>query len=118
MLSAIAPAADVRPESTAAPKCRQIIAAVAFIHGLSVADLSGPSRHRSIAWPRQQAMWLCRAKPGVSLTAIGRFLGDRDHTTVLHGVRQVERRIAAKDAATISKLAGAKELVSRGLDGQ
>lgn len=72
---------------------REIAEFVAGKHNLTVADLKGPSRERKFAHPRQEAMWLmCQAtntdgSKRFSRPQIGRFLGGRDHTTVMHGER-------------------------------
>ena len=49
----------------------------------------GSGRNRSIARPRQAAMWLAKQLTTRSLPDIGRRFGGRDHTTVLHAVRKV-----------------------------
>lgn len=84
---------------TIAPPHRRVTMAeitlrVAEKHGLTVEDLKGQSRIRPIAWPRQEAMYECRMATSNSTTAIGRFLGGRDHTTVMHGVRRHQDRLA------------------------
>ena len=58
--------------------------------GLKQADLISERRNRSIARPRQAAMWLCKQLTTRSLPDIGRRFGGRDHTTVLHAVRKIE----------------------------
>lgn len=64
---------------------------VADFYGLTMEDLCGEIRTRDIARPRQVAMFLMRELcPHLSLPAIGRLLGGRDHTTVLWGVRRIE----------------------------
>lgn len=60
--------------------------------GFAVQHFKGPSRHRELAWPRQDFM-LAAHREGYSMPEIGRFL-NRDHTTVLHGIRQAEAREA------------------------
>ena len=72
---------------------REIIAAVAARHGLTPADLTGPSRRRYIAWPRQEAMARLQVQLGWSTPRIGRALGDRHHTTVMHGIRAYTARL-------------------------
>lgn len=52
------------------------------------------SRERKYASPRHIVMFLCRRLTGMSLEAIGEKLGNRDHSTVLHGCNKVEERIA------------------------
>jgi chromosomal replication initiation ATPase DnaA len=60
-------------------------------HGVQLRDLRGPSRERWIAWPRQDFM-LRAYEAGYSYPRIARFLGNRDHTTIMHGVKAAERR--------------------------
>jgi chromosomal replication initiation ATPase DnaA len=90
------PAGTPRGPATAdaapAPSVRRIINATARLHGLAAADLTGPSRRRQMAWARGVAMYLARTLTGQSLQSIGRAFGDRDHTTVLHGIRVTEER--------------------------
>lgn len=73
---------------------REIASQVADRYGLALDELRGPSRARPVCWPRQEAMFLCYKTGRFSLPQIGRFFGDRDHTTVLHAIRAVEKRIA------------------------
>lgn len=62
--------------------------------GVTVADIQGDSRVRPIAWPRQAIMFeLYVSCPHLSTPMIGRMLGGRDHTTILHGVSQHAERI-------------------------
>lgn len=73
---------------------RMIAAEVAEAYRVSVDDLTSMSRKVPLVHIRQEAMWLMRQKTKASLPQIGAFLGGRDHTTVLHGIRQVEKRRA------------------------
>jgi chromosomal replication initiator protein len=57
---------------------------------LKQADLLCERRTRSLARPRQIAMWLCRKHTPRSFPDIGARFGGRDHTTVLHAVRKVD----------------------------
>lgn len=68
---------------------RAIIEDVARRSELTVAELRGPGRARRYSWPRFEAMYLMR-EADHSLAQIGKFLGGRDHTTVLHGCRRYE----------------------------
>ncbi|MGD1933036.1 MAG: helix-turn-helix domain-containing protein, partial [Candidatus Phaeomarinobacter sp.] len=60
-------------------------------YNLRLADMSSPRRSRSVARPRQVAMYLCKHLTTRSLPEIGRKFGGRDHTTVLHGVNKIEQ---------------------------
>lgn len=68
-----------------------ILADVASRHAIETRDLKGPSRERRYSWPRQEAMCLIRQHTRLSLPQIGDVLG-RDHTTILHGIREHCRR--------------------------
>ncbi|MBI1682359.1 helix-turn-helix domain-containing protein [Caulobacter hibisci] len=70
-----------------------VLEAVSGAYGVSVEELRGPKRQRRISLARQHAMWLMNGLPHLSLPMIGRFL-NRDHTTVLFGIRAHERRVA------------------------
>ncbi|MBX7248482.1 MAG: chromosomal replication initiator protein DnaA [Caulobacteraceae bacterium] len=76
--------------------------------GLKQADLLSERRTRSIARPRQVAMYLCKLHTTRSYPDIGRRFGGRDHTTVLHGVKKIEQLIGtdeqiARDVEALSR---------------
>ena len=79
---------------------RRVFRVVARHHELDVEDLVGPSRRRAVASARSLAMYLARVLTPKSLYAIGAACGGRDHTTVMHGVRVVERQLARDTAFT------------------
>lgn len=54
------------------------------------ADLMSKDRHKSVAFARQVAMYLCRQRLKSSFPELGRAFGNRDHTTVMSAVRRVE----------------------------
>ncbi len=76
------------------PTVRRVIGATARQHGLTAADLVGPSRCRQVSLARGMAMYLARRLTPKSLESIGAAFGGRDHTTVLHGIRVTEARRA------------------------
>lgn len=79
---------------------RDIVAEIAALYDVTVADLTGPSRRKRITHPRQHAMWEVRRRaPHLSLPQIGRLFGGRDHTTIIHGLRAHEARLAAQRGA-------------------
>ena len=63
---------------------------VAEHYNVRLSDMIGPKRVRTIARPRQIAMFLCKQMTTRSLPEIGRRFGGRDHTTIMHGIRKVE----------------------------
>lgn len=62
---------------------------VADFYGLKVEDLKAKKRTRSVAFPRQVAMYLTRELTDLSLPKIGDEFGGRDHTTVLHACDKI-----------------------------
>ena len=67
--------------------------AVGLHFGVGANALRGRSRSRSIARPRQIAMYLIREETGTSLPQIGAVLGGRDHTTILYGCERITELI-------------------------
>lgn len=63
---------------------------VAERYNVRVADLSSSNRQRSIARPRQLAMYLAKNLTTKSLVEIGRKFGKKDHTTVIHAIKKIE----------------------------
>lgn len=68
-----------------------VVDAVTTFYDVTLANLQSKKRQRSIALPRQICMYLARQHTRYSLEEIGGYFGGRDHTTVLHAVRTVER---------------------------
>ena len=59
-------------------------------YSIRLSDMIGPKRLRTIARPRQVAMYLAKQLTPRSLPEIGRRFGGPDHTTIIHGVRKIE----------------------------
>lgn len=78
-------------------KVQTIQIAVAKHYGVSRLDLLSSRRTHNIVRPRQVAMFLAKHLTFMSLPQIGRKFGNRDHTTVLHAVRKIERLRATDD---------------------
>lgn len=78
-------------------KVADIVRAVAAHYRVREADILSQRRTRSIVRPRQVAMFLARELTPRSLPEIGRLIGGRDHTTVLHGVSKIGSLIEAGD---------------------
>ena len=70
---------------------QQILDTVTKYYNVRLSDLQSKRRHKSIAFPRQVCMYLARRHTRYSLEEIGGYFGGRDHTTVLHAVRTVEK---------------------------
>ena len=60
--------------------------------GISLSDLLSKKKIRGFSYPRQIAMYLTRNLTGLSFKAIGEAFGNKDHSTVLYAVRQIEKK--------------------------
>lgn len=86
----------------------EIMKKVCEHYNLRMSDMVSARRTRSIARPRQMAMYLAKKLTPRSYPEIGRKFGGRDHTTVLHGVRKIEELISqdpqvAEDALLLER---------------
>ena len=63
---------------------------VADHHQLKTADLKSRNNSKSIAMPRQVAMYLCKTLTQASLPEIGKSFGGKHHSTVIHSIKKVE----------------------------
>lgn len=82
--------ADILRASDRKVTVEEIQRRVSEHYNIRLSDLLGPKRVRTIARPRQVAMYLAKQLTSRSLPEIGRRFGGRDHTTVMHGVRRIE----------------------------
>jgi len=79
---------------------------------IRLSDMHSARRARSVARPRQVAMYLAKQLTTRSLPEIGRKFGNRDHTTVMHAVRKVDE-LKERDTAFAEDV----ELLRRMLEG-
>ncbi len=59
--------------------------------GIRISDLLSKRRTKHLVTPRHIAMYLCRELTGLSFPEIGRYFGNKDHATVIHACKQIER---------------------------
>jgi chromosomal replication initiator protein len=71
---------------------------VAEYYRLKLAELKSKNNSKSVALPRQVAMYLCKTLTNASLPEIGKSFGGKHHSTVIHSLRKVED-LRKKDAA-------------------
>lgn len=72
---------------------REIIRQTCIKYNVSPKEMIGNRRSRYIAWPRQEAYYRCSKETCASLPEIGRVFGDRDHTTIAHGIKRHTARL-------------------------
>jgi chromosomal replication initiator protein len=72
---------------------QDILDSVTDFYDLKLSDLLSKRRHKSITVPRQVGMWLSRKHSRFSLEEIGGYFGGRDHTTVMHAIKSINKRM-------------------------
>ena len=76
----------------------QLIIEVVTEHfNISMDQMISRSRSSDIARPRQIAMYLCKTMTDSSLDVIGSFLGGRDHSTIIHGIKKISDEYEVSD---------------------
>ena len=95
------PGASISTPATESLEPRQVQEAVAARLGLSVEQILSPTRSAPVARARQLAMYLTRELTDLSLPAIAQAFNRRDHTTVMHAIRKVEK--GALEDASLSR---------------
>lgn len=81
---------------SASRSIRSILKECADKHGISYDEIVSNRRQRNLVIARQEAMWRCKAETTATYPQIAMAIGHRDHTTILHGVRQHEKRMSAQ----------------------
>ena len=66
---------------------------VCAYYGINVSDMDSSKRTKTLAHPRQIAMYLCRELTELSLPKIGENFGNRDHTTVIHAYEKISKEL-------------------------
>jgi chromosomal replication initiator protein len=89
-----------------------VLTAVTRYYGVKLEDLKGKARHKQIVVPRQIAMYLLYEDARLSTPEVGRLL-NRDHTTVLHGLKLVGTDIA-RDGPSRAAVRGVREVLAAG----
>lgn len=96
---------------TSNARISEVLSVVCAGERVTLADMRSKSRRRCLAIPRQYAMRLARELTGHSYPSLGKYFGDRDHTTILHGDRKI-KTLEACSPPTAEKLAGYRRQVA------
>jgi chromosomal replication initiator protein len=83
-----------RSEFAPAPSTRLIKCVVAEAFQIPVSNMESERRTNEVVFPRMIAMYLAKALRPDSYPKIGRAFGGRNHTTILHAVRKIERMMS------------------------
>ncbi len=88
----------ISPDSKREITPELIIDVVAEHFHVSPEDLKGSKRNSDIVFPRQVAMYLCCEMTNVGTKRIGSFMGNRDHSTIIHGQRKIASEIQTSES--------------------
>ena len=92
----------LKDKSDILPSSDVIIREVCKFYSIEDSTLRGQSRVKDTAVARQVAMYLIRSQTNLSLNDIGREFNNRDHTTVLHAIKRIEKQM--KDDADLTEI--------------
>lgn len=105
--------ASLEPSGPPQVTIRRILNIVAAAYGVSVIDLTSERRDQKIVGPRHVAFYLARTMTTFSLPRIGHKIGDRDHSTILHGADKITR-LMETDEDLRNKVAELRRIIEEG----
>lgn len=88
---------DDEPYTPPALRVADVVRATCIHFGYSQMEMTSGRRNRALVSARQVGMYVARTMTPKSHAQIGRYFGGRDHSTIIHGVRTVQEKIAAGD---------------------
>ena len=88
----------ISPDNGLAVTPEKIIETVSEHFNIPVSELKGKKRNAEIVLPRQIVMYLCRTLTDTPLKSIGLLLGGKDHASVNHGVKKIQKEILTDEA--------------------
>lgn len=89
----------------------RILRDAATIFGVTIGQMKGETRHQRVARARFAVCWLAHAMLGYSSPRVGRSLGGRDHTSVLHACKQaITLRVSDPDFRDLTEQLRARVL--------
>lgn len=87
----------ISPDSKKEVTPELIIQVVADHFGITPLDISSQKRTKEVVFPRQIVMYLCQSMTDASLQVIGKYLGGRDHTTIIHGREKIAAELGTNE---------------------
>ena len=101
---------DIAPKIKHELTADGILKLVALHFNVKTTDLKSEKRVRKLSYPRQVCMYLLRKHLLMSLTDIGRFMGGKDHTTVMHAVSKISD-LAKTDNDVLTSITSIESLI-------
>ena len=90
----------ITPDGRRRVRPEEIISIVAEHFNITEEDICGTQRSSKIVRPRQIAMYLCREMTDIPLAMIGKAMGNKDHTTVMHGFEKIDKELQTSETLT------------------
>jgi hypothetical protein len=78
------------------PTARVLLSRIATATKIDIREITGECRRAEVVLARHYAMWFLVRKRKLSATQVGRLVGGRDHTTVLHALRKIDAMFAER----------------------
>ena len=88
----------ISPNAVTEISPEMIIQVVSEHYKISPLDICSKKRNKEVVYPRQIAMYLCRTMTTCPLQSIGKYMGNRDHTTIIHGHDKIAEEILTNDS--------------------
>lgn len=95
-------------------KPKVIIETLADYYHLKVNQLRSPTRVKEVSLPRQLLMYLLRAELNLPYMEVGKLLGGRDHTTIMHGVEKITALLKEDESLRVD-ISGIKHRLSKSI---
>jgi len=95
-------------------KPKVIIETLADYYHLKVNQLRSPTRVKEVSLPRQLLMYLLRAELNLPYMEVGKLLGGRDHTTIMHGVEKITALLKENEGLRVD-ISGIKHRLSKAI---
>ena len=87
----------IYPDNNATATPEMILGTVCDHFGVRPGDITGRKRSSEFVVPRQVCMYILREYTGLTLDRIGKELGGKDHTTVMHGADKIKEDLRTND---------------------
>lgn len=87
-----------------------VLEKVSSYYNVSMDDILSKKRNQEIVTPRHVVMYLCNEVTDSNIVSIGKFLGNRDHSTVLHGIKKIENDLNS-DEILLNSIENIKKLL-------
>jgi len=90
-----------------------IMDTICHLFSLKKTDLLGSGRQKNLSLARQLTFWFYKNELDLSYPSIGKMIGGRDHTTVMHGSKKIDKLIKDEDERVLEKIKLTREILQK-----